>query len=76
MNIQDLPASPASRVSPNQRISRTKHGPFKGHPNLPKTINNLHVYAQKQKKAHRPTLTPPHSTKKNYVNECVNAKQI
>ena len=45
MNSQDLPASRANRVrvSPNQRISPHKSyqpGPFKGHPNLPKTINN------------------------------------
>ena len=45
MNSQDLPASPASRVRviPSQQIGLHKShqpGSFKGHPNLPKTINN------------------------------------
>ena len=63
-NSQDLSTSPASRVSPNQRISPQKlhqTGPFKGHPNRQKTINKLHVCAQKQKKhtvqhLHLPTV--------------------
>ena len=48
MNIQDLPASPASRVRVSQNsglasTSLTKTGPSQGHLNLPKTINKLHV---------------------------------
>ena len=53
MKSQDLPASIASRVSPNQKINLHKShqpGPSKGHLNLPKTVNQLNVYAQKQEK--------------------------
>ena len=67
MNSHDLPASPASRVSPNQRINQHKShqpGPFKGHPNLPKIINKLNVYAQKQKSTPSNTYTSPQYTKK------------
>ena len=53
----------SSQISGLATTSRTKTSPSKGHPNLPKTINNLNVYAQKQK-AHRPTLTLPNSTQK------------
>ena len=66
MNIQDLSASPASRVkvSPNHGLACTspnKPGPSQGHPNRPKTINNLHVCAQTYKKhivqhLHLPTV--------------------
>ena len=43
------PVQPA-QISGLARTSSIKTGPSKGHPNLPKTINNLNVYAQKQKK--------------------------
>ena len=51
----------SAQISGLPHTSRTKPGPFKGHPNLPKTINKLHVYAQKQKKhivqhLHLPTV--------------------
>ena len=72
MNSHDVPASPASRVSPNQCISPHKShhpGPFKGHPNLPKTINKLHVYAPKQKKHTIHHLQIPAVHEKNCVNE-------
>ena len=55
----NLPASPASRVSPNQPISLHKShqtGPFQGHPNLPKTINTI-------QHLHIPTV---------HVKNCVN----
>ena len=58
-----LPASPASRFSPNQRISPHKShqtGPSKGHPNLPKPI--IQLLLPKYKKAHRLTLTLPPNT--------------
>ena len=62
MNSQGLPASTV-RVSPNQRISptrRTKPGPFQGHSNLPKTINNCNVCPKTKKHTvqhlHIPTL--------------------
>ena len=52
---------PPSQSSQQSQPKRTKPSPFKGHPNLPKTINKLHVYAQKQKKhtvqhLHLPTV--------------------
>ena len=62
---QDLPASPASRVNPNQQINPHKShqtGPSKGHPNLPKTI--IQLLLPKNKKAHHPTLTLPPIHKK------------
>ena len=66
--------SESAQISGLARTSRTKPGPFKGHPNLPKIIK-LHVYAQKQKSTPSNTYTSP-QYKKNCVNECVNVKQI
>ena len=66
-NSKDLPASPASIVSPNQRISPHKShqtGPSKGHPNLPKTHIKLNVYAQKQKRHTVQHVHFPQYTKK------------
>ena len=61
-NSQDLPASPASRVTAQiselARTSCTKPGPFKGHPNLLKTIVNLLFDSPKTKK-HTNTYTSP-----------------
>ena len=71
MNSQDLPASPASRVSPNQQNSPHKlhqPGPFKGHPNLPKTIIQL-LFPKNKNKAQSNTYTSPKYSKKNCVNE-------
>ena len=78
MNSQDLPASLASRVSPNQQISLHKShqtGPSKGRPNLPKTI--IQLLFLKNKKAHRPTLTlPPNTWTKlcEWISECLTPK--
>ena len=45
------PVQPAesAQISGLACTSRIKTSPSKGHQNLPKTINNLNVYAQKQK---------------------------
>ena len=67
--------SESAQFSGLAHTSHTKPGPYMGHPNLPKTINNLHVYAQKQKSTPSNTYTSP-QYKKNCVNECVNVKQI
>ena len=69
-NSQDPPASLASRVSPNQRISTHKShqtGPFKGHPNRPKTIIQL-LLPKNKKRTPSNTYTSPQYTK-NCVNE-------
>ena len=66
------PVQPAesAQISGFARTSHTKTGPSKGHPNLPKTINNLNVYAQKQKKTHTVQhLHFPTVHEKNCVNE-------
>ena len=50
---QSRPPSQSSRqsaqISGLARTSHTKPGPFQGYPNRPKTINKLHVCAQKHK---------------------------
>ena len=66
----------SAQISGLAHTSCTKLGPYKGHPNLPKTINKLHVYAQKTKKHTVQHLHFPTVNKKNCVNECVNVKQI
>ena len=72
------PVQPAesAQISGLARTSSTKPGPFKAHPNLPKTINKLHIYAQKQKNTLSNAYTSPQYMKKNCVNEWVNVKQI
>ena len=51
--------SKSAQISGLARTSHTKPGPFKGHPNLPKTTNNLLIYAQKQKSTPSNTYTSP-----------------
>ena len=69
---QSRPPSQSSQQSAQitrlAHTSRTKTGPSKGHPNLPKIINNLNVYAKKQKKhtVQHSHFPPVH---KKYVNE-------
>ena len=69
--------SESAQISGLVHTRCTKPGPFKGHPNLPKTINNCNV-SQKQKSTPSNIYTSPTVQKKtaNYVNECVNVKQI
>ena len=74
MNIQDLqPVQPAesAQISGLACTSRTKPGPFKGHPNHPTTINKLRVCGPKHKKHTAQHLHLP-TVQKNCVNECVN----
>ena len=64
-NSQDIPASPASRVSPNQQISLHKShqtSPSKGHSNLSKTI--IQLLLPQNKKAHHLTFTLPPNIQK------------
>ena len=58
---QSSQQSKSAQISGLARTSRTKPGPFQGHPNCPKTIIKLHVCAPKQKKhtvqhLHLPTV--------------------
>ena len=68
--------SESAQISGLAHTRRTKHDCFNGHPNRPKTINNLHGCAQKQKKHTIQRLHLPTVPQKNCVNECVNVNQI
>ena len=62
-----LPSQSSQQSAQNSglaRTSRTQTSPSKGHLNLPKTIKNLNVYAQKQKSTPSNTYTSQQYMKK------------
>ena len=64
-NSQDLPASPASKVGPNEQISLHKsHQPALLRPTQIFQKKLLSCCCPKTKKAHHPTLTLPQKHKK------------